>query len=218
MGKGTRKSSAQDVLFYELSRCARDANAAQALLAFDAATATVSGAFEARIYHKLLALLVDRPSDSARVRQHMDERGVTRDETMVPASTLLPAEFRMVNMPPSPQVTLEVRGLVHAGDVAGAVNCLLEATRAEPKPDLKLRTFAPIFSAVCDKDDAATAWQLQVWAAHAVWERTPSLSLSDAARERAQESMAAVGVRQGEEEMVKLAALCARVGAASPLS
>ena len=93
MGKGTRKSSAQDVLFYELSCCARDANAAQALLAFDAATATVSGAFEARIYHKLLALLVDRPSDSARVRQHMDERGVARDETMVPASTLLPAEF-----------------------------------------------------------------------------------------------------------------------------
>lgn len=30
--------------------------------------------------------------------------------------------------------------------------------------------------------------------------------------------MAAVGVRQGEEEMVKLAALYARVGAASPLS
>ena len=93
MGKGARKSSAQDVLFYELSRCARDANAAQALLAFDAATDNVSDAFEARIYHKLLALLVDRPSDSARVRQHMDERGVTRDETMVPASTLLPAEF-----------------------------------------------------------------------------------------------------------------------------
>ena len=70
---------------------------------------------------------------------------------------------RVVNLTPSPQVTLEVRGLVHAGDVAGAVDCLLAATRAEPKPDLKLRTFATIFSAVCDKDDAATAWQLQVW-------------------------------------------------------
>lgn len=95
MGKGTRTSSAQDVLFYELSRCARDANAAQALLAFDAATDNVSGAFEARIYHKLLALFVDRPSDSARVRQHMDERGVVRDETMVSLlpATLLPAEF-----------------------------------------------------------------------------------------------------------------------------
>ena len=90
MGKGTKKSSAQDVLFYELSRCARDAYAAQALLAFDAAAGTVSGAFQARIYHKLLALLVDRPSDSARVRQHMDERGVERDETMVPPSSLLP--------------------------------------------------------------------------------------------------------------------------------
>lgn len=73
----------------------------------------------------------------------------------------------MVNLTPSPQVTLEVRGLVHAGDVAGAVDCLLAATRAEPKPDLKLRTFATLFSAVCDKDDTATAWQLQVWAAHA---------------------------------------------------
>ena len=73
----------------------------------------------------------------------------------------------MVNLTPSPQVTLEVRGLVHAGDVAGAVDCLLTASRAEPKPDLKLRTFAPVFRAVCDKHDAATAWQLQVWAAHA---------------------------------------------------
>lgn len=90
MGKGTKKSSAQDVLFYELSRCVRDANAAQALLAFDAAAGTDSGAFQARIYHKLLALLVDRPSDSARVRQHMDERGVERDETMVLPSSLLP--------------------------------------------------------------------------------------------------------------------------------
>ena len=90
MGKGTKKSSAQDVLFYELSSCARDANAAQALLAFDAAAGTVPGAFQARIYHKLLALLVDRPSDSARVRQHMDERGVERDETMVPPNSLLP--------------------------------------------------------------------------------------------------------------------------------
>jgi len=98
---------------------------------------------------------------------------------------------RIVDMAPSPQVTLEVRGLVQAGDVAGAVNCVLAATRAEPRPDLKLRTFAPAFGAVCDKDDAATAWQLQ-------------------------ESMAAVGVRPGEEEMVQLAALCARVGAASP--
>ena len=74
---------------------------------------------------------------------------------------------RIVDMAPSPQVTLEVRGLVQAGDVAGAVNCVLAATRAEPRPDLKLRTFAPAFGAVCDKDDAATAWQLQVWAAHA---------------------------------------------------
>ena len=167
MGKGTKKSSAQDVLFYELSRCARDANAAQALLAFDAAAGTVSGAFQARIYHKLLALLVDRPSDSARVRQHMDERGVERDETMVPPILAAPPSSRTVNLTPSPQVTLEVRGLVHAGDVAGAVDCLLTASRAEPKPDLKLRTFAPVFRAVCDKHDAATAWQLQVWAAHA---------------------------------------------------
>jgi|TARA_B110001469_G_C9569841_1_gene282553 hypothetical protein len=123
----------------------------------------------------------------------------------------------MVIMTPSPQVTLEVRGLVHAGDVAGAVNCLLAATRAEPKPDLKLRTFAPIFSAVCDKDDAATAWQLQVWAAHACEGANPVSVPDAAARERAQESMAAVGVRPGEEEMVRLAALCARVGAALPL-
>ena len=81
-----------------------------------------------------------------------------------------PTEFpprRMVNLTPSPQVTLEVRGLVHAGDVAGAVDCLLTASRAEPKPDLKLRTFAPVFRAVCDKHDATTARQLQVWAAHA---------------------------------------------------
>ena len=42
--------------------------------------------------------------------------------------------------------------------------------------------------------------------------------MSDAAaRERAQESMAAVGVKLGEEEIVRFAALCARVGAASPL-
>ena len=109
MGKGARKSSPQDVLFYELSRCARDANAAQALLAFDAATGSVSGAFEARIYHKLLALLVDRPSDSARVRQHMDERGVARDETMVPASAFVPAEFPHCG-----------HGTIAAGDAGGA--------------------------------------------------------------------------------------------------
>ena len=124
---------------------------------------------------------------------------------------------RVVNLAPSPQVTLEVRGLVHAGDVAGAVDCLLAATRAEPKPDLKLRTFATIFSAVCDKDDTATAWQLQVWAAHACEGVSPVAVSDAAARERAQESMAAVGVKLGEEEMVRFAALCARVGAASPL-
>ena len=180
MGKGTKKSSAQDVLFYELSRCARDANAAQALLAFDAAAGTVSGAFQARIYHKLLALLVDRPSDSARVRKHMDERGVERDETMVPPILVAPPSSRTVNLTPSPQVTLEVRGLVHAGDVAGAVDCLLTASRAEPKPDLKLRTFAPVFRAVCDKHDAATAWQLQVWAAYDCEGAAPA-SLSDLA-------------------------------------
>ena len=90
MGKSARKSSSQDALFYELSRCARDTNAAEALRAFDAAKVNVSGAFEPRIYHKLLALFIDRSSDSARVRQHMDEQGVARDETMVlaPASTL----------------------------------------------------------------------------------------------------------------------------------
>ncbi len=71
----------------------------------------------------------------------------------------------MVDVAPSPQVTLEVRGLVHAGDLASATNCVLAATLAEPKLDLKLRTFAPIFGAVCDTDDAATACQLQVWAA-----------------------------------------------------
>ena len=112
MGKGTKKSSAQDVLFYELSRCARDANAAQALLAFDAAAGTVSGAFQARIYHKLLALLVDRPSDSARVRQHMDERGVERDETMVPPSSLLPHR-----VPAAPHGELDT---IAAGDAGGA--------------------------------------------------------------------------------------------------
>ena len=112
MGKGTKKSSAQDVLFYELSRCARDANAAQALLAFDAAAGTVSGAFQARIYHKLLALLVDRPSDSARARQHMDERGVERDETMVPPSSLLPHR-----VPAAPHGELDT---IAAGDAGGA--------------------------------------------------------------------------------------------------
>ena len=66
-----------------------------------------------------------------------------------------------------------MRGLVHAGDVEGATKYMLAATRAEPKLDLKLRTFAPILGAVCDKDDAAAAWQLQVWAAHAREEGAP---------------------------------------------
>ena len=71
-------------------------------------------------------------------------------------------------MPPAySQVTLEARGLVHSGDIEAATSCLLAATRREPKLELKLRTFAPVLRAVCERGDAATATTLQVRSARA---------------------------------------------------
>ena len=164
MGKRGPKTP-QSQLFTELSLFTRDRNAAGAVEAFDRAVRDIGGAFETRIYHKLLALLLDLPADWARVRQQMLESGAERDETTV---------------------TLELRGLVHAGELDEAISCAV-AAQQQLKLELKLRTFAPLLAAVCARDDTAAARQLQ-------------------------ETMGAAGVAKGEDEMVQLAALCARTG------
>ena len=165
MGKFRAPKTPQSQLFTDLSLFTRDRNAAGAVEAFDRAVRDIGGAFETRIYHKLLALLIDLPADWARVRQQMRESGAQRDETTV---------------------TLELRGLVHAGELDEAINCAV-AAQQQLRLELKLRTFAPLLAAVCARDDAAAARQLE-------------------------ETMDAAGVAKGEDEMVQLAALCARTG------
>ena len=56
MGKKRKELSPMDALFQELGRLSRDGKADEALLAFDRAKADLSGPFEPRVYHKLLAL------------------------------------------------------------------------------------------------------------------------------------------------------------------
>ena len=58
MGKKRKELSPMDALFQELGRLSRDGKADEALLAFDRAKADLSGPFEPRVYHKLLALTV----------------------------------------------------------------------------------------------------------------------------------------------------------------
>ena len=86
MGKKRKELSPMDALFQELGRLSRDGKADEALLAFDRAKADLSGPFEPRVYHKLLALTVDRPAEAASLRQHMQEHGVAPDEAVVRAS------------------------------------------------------------------------------------------------------------------------------------
>ena len=106
MGKFRAPKTPQGQLFTDLSLFTRDRNAAGAVEAFDRAVRDIGGAFETRIYHKLLALLIDLPADWARVRQQMRESGAERDETTV---------------------TLELRGLVHAGELDEAISCAVSA-------------------------------------------------------------------------------------------
>jgi hypothetical protein len=155
-GSMHRRKKAPEVL--ALHAAIRRADVTGAMAALSRCTPTEAKP-TAALYHGLLALVVCEPERWAAVKQHMAECGVPADERTL---------------------TLEVRGLVQEGRLREAMQLLDAQTYATPK----LRTYAPLLRALCERRDLPRASELEA-------------------------QMAAAGIELGEEQAVDLCALAA---------
>ena len=143
---------------------AHDTDAVMDALAICSAEAGCSATPDANDFHRMFMLVHERPALAAQVKASMLASGVQPDETTL---------------------TLEVRGLVAAGELPVALE-LLETASPTMRQRLKLRAYAPLLQALCNQGD---------------WQRAARLEAL----------MAASGVALGEEQLVELALLSARV-------